>query len=194
MVGKAVEISFPDILFDTEMLVAVPLSFFTHKNLQYINKHLGSIDMVKANLLHGAMKGLHILDIMKVLALLSSGLSLSCSLWSQATWQMYRFQQEHNTDGSKGKFSQWYYDHFNFFETQADQDKQYKNWKVLELELHEEFCNEKCAYSAEYHVMCYDIVKSKAKTLERSKARMDKKIAALKFGKLEGLGLPKYSM
>ncbi len=36
VVGKPAEISFPDILFDTEMSVAVPLSFFTNKNLLYI--------------------------------------------------------------------------------------------------------------------------------------------------------------
>lgn len=111
-----------------------------HKSLQYINKHLGSIDMVKANLLHGATKGLYILDIKKVSALLGRELSLSCSLWSQAAWQMYHFQQERDANGAKGKFSQWYYDHFNFFETQPDRNKQYENWKVLKLKFHEEFC------------------------------------------------------
>ncbi|KJA26417.1 hypothetical protein HYPSUDRAFT_132991, partial [Hypholoma sublateritium FD-334 SS-4] len=43
-IEELVTIHFPQILFDTESSVAVPLSFSTHKNLQYICKNLGTIE------------------------------------------------------------------------------------------------------------------------------------------------------
>jgi hypothetical protein len=63
--GKAVELIFLQILFDTEILVTVPL-FFIYRNMHYIIDHLGLLPMVKCNPLDGTTKGFYIIDVEKL--------------------------------------------------------------------------------------------------------------------------------
>jgi hypothetical protein len=160
VVGTPSLLIFPQIMFDTEDCVSIPLPFFLHKNLRYIIDNAAMLDTVKSNPLVGTTKGLQILDIAKLSNKLGSELSLTCSQWGEAGWQMYRFQQERDKAGPDGSFAGWYSNHFNFFSSQIDKEETYDAWKSLELELHQEFRSQKKDYSAAHHAERYLISKS----------------------------------
>jgi len=58
VIGVPADIIFPQILFDTEGCVPLPLPFFLHKNLHYIIDNAAMLPTVKSNPLDGATKGL----------------------------------------------------------------------------------------------------------------------------------------
>ncbi|KAF8192067.1 hypothetical protein BJ912DRAFT_849176, partial [Pholiota molesta] len=88
VVGIPSQLIFPQIMFDTEDCVSIPLPFFLHKNMCYIIDNVAMLDTVKSNPLVGSTKGLQILDIAKLSNKLGSELSLTCSQWGEACWQM----------------------------------------------------------------------------------------------------------
>ncbi|KAF8156687.1 hypothetical protein B0H34DRAFT_657708, partial [Crassisporium funariophilum] len=90
VVGVPSPLIFP-IMYDTKDCVLIPLLFFLHKNVRYIIDIAAMLNTVKLNPLDGATKGLQILDISKLSLKLGVELSLTCSQWVEAGWQMYRF-------------------------------------------------------------------------------------------------------
>jgi hypothetical protein len=168
--GKAVELIFPQILFDTEISVAIPLPFFIYRNMRYIIDHLGSLPMVKCNPLDGTTKGFYIIDVEKLSLTLGKELSIDCSEWGQAAFQMLRFHQMRDVKGASGGFSEWYAMHFDFFFKLIDRDEFYSAWKALELELRQEFRSEKKAFCATHYANAYALVKAEKKILDRVQA------------------------
>jgi len=89
--SAAVKIAFPQILFDTELEVSVPLSFFTHSNLRYIIDHASTLPTRRANgKIEG--KGPIIIDVEKLAEKIGRELSIDFGQYTQASQQMYRFQ------------------------------------------------------------------------------------------------------
>ncbi|KAF8151433.1 hypothetical protein B0H34DRAFT_626602, partial [Crassisporium funariophilum] len=170
VVGIPSPLIFPQVMYDTEDCVSIPLPFFLHKNVCYIIDNAAMLNTVKSNPLDGASKGLQILDIAKLSNKLGSELSLTCSQWVEAGWQMYRFQQERDRDGPNGSFARWYSNHFNFFNSQIDKDETYEAWKSLELDLRQEFRRQKKEYSAAHYAERYLIAKSEHTIWTRTQA------------------------
>jgi len=107
VVGVPATIIFPQTLFDTENCVSIPLPFFLNKNLRYITDKAATLPTIKSNPLPGETKGINIIDVEKLSATLGKEGSLTCSQWTEAAFQMYRFQQERDSDGPNGAFAMW---------------------------------------------------------------------------------------
>jgi len=167
VIGVPATIIFPQTLFDTENCVSVPLPFFLNKNLRYITDKAATLPTIKSNPLPGETKGINILDVEKLSATLGKEGSLTCSQWTEAAFQMYRFQQERDSEGPNGAFATWYSDHFNFFNSQLDRDEMYQSWKDVELELRQEFRSQPTNYDAAHYVAKYELAKSESRIFAR---------------------------
>ena len=86
-------LEFAQSLFDMELHVSVPLPFFLNKNLQILIDEASTSQTLKSNPLLGESKGIHILDIKKLADHFGRELLLTCSPWSEATLNMFKFQQ-----------------------------------------------------------------------------------------------------
>jgi hypothetical protein len=156
--ANAVEIAFPQILFDTELEVAVPLSFFTHSNLRYIIDHASTLPTKRANGKSDGKKGPVIIDVEKLAEKLGRELSIDYGQYTQASHQFYRFQSLRDavTDGSWTKC--WYL-HFQFFESRHDAEEFYPYWKESELQLR----RDRRSLLLDYNENQYDLLYSQAK-------------------------------
>ena len=105
VVGQTPTIKFPQMLFDTELCVAVPLPFFLNKNLHIITDEAATLPTVKSNPLPGETKGTVILDVNKLSLKLGKEKELTCSQWMEAAFNYFRFQQERDSEGNNGSFS-----------------------------------------------------------------------------------------
>jgi hypothetical protein len=157
-VSNVAEIVFPQILFDTKLEVAVPLSFFTPSNLRYIIDHASTLPTRRANGKSDGGKGPIIIDVDKLGDKLGRELSLAFGQYIQASHQFYRFQSLQDTvvDGSWTKC--WYL-HFQFFEAQHDAEEFYAYWKEYELQLR----RDRRSLSLDYNENQYDLLYSQAK-------------------------------
>jgi len=167
VIGIPATIIFPQTLFDTENCVSIPLPFFLNKNLRYITDNAATLPTIKSNPLAGETKGISIIDVEKLSATLGKEGSLTCSQWTEAAFQMYRFQQERDSEGPNGAFAMWYSDHFNFFNSQLDRDEMYQSWKGVELELRREFRSQPTNYDAAHYVAKYELAKSESRIFSR---------------------------
>ena len=167
VIGVPAAIIFPQILFDTENCVSLPLPFFLNKNLCYIIDKVATLPTIKSNPLVGETKGISIINVEKLSIVLGKEGSLTCSQWMEAAFQMYRFQQERDSKGPNGAFATWYSDHFNFFNSQLDRDEMYHSWKAVELELRQEFWSQPTNYDAAHYVSKYELAKSESRILSR---------------------------
>jgi len=132
--ANAVEIAFPQILFDTEFEVAVPLSFFTHSNLCYIIDHASTLPTRRANGRSDGKKGPVIIDVDKLAENLGHELSIDFGQYIQASYQFYRFQSLRDSIVD-GLWTKCWYLHFQFFESRHDAEEFYPYWKEYELQL-----------------------------------------------------------
>ncbi|KAF8816745.1 hypothetical protein BYT27DRAFT_7220465 [Phlegmacium glaucopus] len=125
-------------LFDTEGCVAIPLPLFLNDNLQILNAEAATLPTVKTNLNPGETKGISILNVDKLSTRFGKELSLTCSQWTEAAGNMYLFQKERDAVDSGDAHSEWYNNHFNFYQAQRSKVKLYDAWKSDELK----FCQE----------------------------------------------------
>ncbi|KIM41793.1 hypothetical protein M413DRAFT_71166 [Hebeloma cylindrosporum] len=66
VIGAFMPVDFANSLFETELHVAVPLPFFLNKNLRVLIDEASTLPTIKSNPLPGESKGIHILDIEKL--------------------------------------------------------------------------------------------------------------------------------
>ena len=175
IVGQTPTIKFPQTLFDTELCVAVPLPFFLNKNLRIITDEAATLPTVKSNPLPGETKGTMILDIDKLSLKLGREKELTCSQWTEAASNYFRFQQERDSEGDNGAFSTRWDQHFTFFHTQIDKDEHYDAWKSVEFDLRQEYRSQPTNFDADYYMAKYDLAKSESKTLALVKEMMARK-------------------
>ena len=159
--SAAVEIAFPQILFDTELEVSVPLSFFTHSNLRYIIDHASTLPTRRVNG-KSEGKGPFIIDVEKLADKIGRELSIDFGQYTQASQQMYRFQSLRDSV-IDGKWTQCWYQHFQFFECQHDAEQFYPFWKEYELQLR----RDRRSLSQDYYEHYYDLLYSQAKNNAR---------------------------
>jgi len=174
------EFKFPQILFDTEEFYAVPLSFFTHKNLRYIIDRGSMLPTRRANGVAGD-KGPMILDIEKLEPTLGGELSLDYGLFFQAAEQFYNFQSERDPNGVGGSWSNTVRKHFAFFQNQSDAEEYYASWKHPELRLRQERRTFNYAYDPTYYDSQYQQAKNNQIQNEAMKAELERRDAKLKF-------------
>ncbi|PPQ94132.1 hypothetical protein CVT25_007889 [Psilocybe cyanescens] len=124
--------SFPQILFDTENLVGLPLPFFTQKNLRYIIDELASLLTRKANSCSGDGKSIYILDIEKLSVKLGAELSMDFGSYLQAADQFYKFQLQRSADQ---EWAEIWRAHFRFFDSRPEAAELYLAWMHAELKL-----------------------------------------------------------
>ena len=175
VIGQTPTIKFPQTLFDTELCVAVPLPFFLNKNLRIITDEAAALPTVKSNPLPGETKGTTILDVDKLSLKLGREKELTCSKWTEAAFNYFRFQQERDSEGDGGTFSTRWDQHFTFLHTQIDKDKHYDAWKSVEFDLHQEYHSQPTSFDADYYMAKYDLAKSGSKTLALVKEMMARK-------------------
>ncbi|KAF8805786.1 hypothetical protein BYT27DRAFT_7103707, partial [Phlegmacium glaucopus] len=144
-------LEFAQSLFDTELHVAVPLPFFLNKSLQILVDEASTLPTIKSNPLPGETKGIHILDIEKLSIRFGKELSLTCSQWSEAALNMFKFQQARDKKGDDGLHASWFDDHFNFFNVHRDRDELYDAWKNIELRLRKEHRSHKTSFNPGDH-------------------------------------------
>jgi len=84
-----------------------------------------TLPTIKSNPLPGKTKGTVILNVDKLSLKLGREKELTCSQWTEATFNYFWFQQEHNSEGDGGTFLTRWDQHFTFFHTQIDKDKHY---------------------------------------------------------------------
>jgi hypothetical protein len=151
VIGAFMPVDFADSLFETELHVAVPLPFFLNKNLRILIDEASTLPTIKSNPLPGESKGIYILDIEKLSARFGKELSLTCSQWSEAALNMFKFQQARDKMGDTGEHAAWFDNHFNFFNVHHDRDELYDAWKVVELELRKDHRSQNLAFNAADH-------------------------------------------
>ena len=156
--ANAVEILFPQILFDTEFEVAVPLSFFTHSNLCYIIDHASTLPTRRANGRSDGKKGPIIIDVDKLAKKLGCELSFDFGQYIQASHQFYRFQSLRDSIVDSSWTKCWYL-HFQFFESRHNAKEFYPYWKEYELQLR----RDRRSLSLDYNENQYDLLFSQAK-------------------------------
>jgi hypothetical protein len=163
VIGTFMPVDFADSLFETELHVAVPLPFFLNKNLRTLIDEASTLPTIKSNPLPGETKGIYILDIEKLSARFGKELSLTCSQWSEAALNMFKFQQARDKLGDMGEHAAWFDNHFNFFNVHQDRDELYDAWKVVELELRKDHRSQNLAFNAADHDMAFSRAESSHK-------------------------------
>jgi hypothetical protein len=163
VIGAFMPVEFANSLFDTELHVAVPLPFFLNKNLRILIDEASTLPTVKSNPLPGESKGIQILDIEKLSARFGKELSLTCSQWSEAALNMFRFQQARDKVGDAGEHATWFDNHFNFFNVHKDRDELYDAWKSVELELRKDHRSQNLAFNAVDHDAAFSRAESSHK-------------------------------
>jgi hypothetical protein len=160
---QRITFNFPQILFDTEDRMPLPLPFFTHKALRYIIDNLALLPVRKVEA-DGIHKKGAILDVEKCSKLPSLGeeLSLSFGQYTEAATQMYNFQAQRDKDspGDGETWTQFWELHFLFFENQHDAEEYYEEWKNVELDLRRERWSHNYAYDPDYYVQRYMTAKN----------------------------------
>ncbi|KAF8815641.1 hypothetical protein BYT27DRAFT_7128821, partial [Phlegmacium glaucopus] len=151
IMGAFIPLEFAQSLFDTELHVAVPLPFFLNKNLQILVDEASTLPTIKSNPLPGETKGTYILDIEKLSVRFGKELSLTCSQWSEAALNMFKFQQARDKKGDDGQHAAWFDEHFNFFNVHRERDELYDAWKVVELRLRKEHRSLKTLFNSGDH-------------------------------------------
>ncbi|KAF8811593.1 hypothetical protein BYT27DRAFT_7049843, partial [Phlegmacium glaucopus] len=151
IIGAFTPLEFAQSLFDTELHVAVPLPFFLNKNLQILVDEASTLPTIKSNPLPGESKGIHILDIEKLSGRFGKELSITCSQWSEAALNMFKFQQARDKTGDDGQHAAWFDEHFNFFNVHRDRDELYDAWKCIELRLRKEHRSHKTSFNPADH-------------------------------------------
>ena len=155
--------NFPQIMFDTEDRMALPLSFFTHKSLRFMidNLALLPIRKVEANGVH--KKG-SILDVEKLSKTLGEELSLTYGQYSEAASQMFNFQAQRDndspSDGATETWTRFWELHFLFFDNQDDAEEYYDEWKHVELDLRRERWSYNYKYNEDYYASRYMTAKN----------------------------------
>ena len=157
VVGVPWQATFPQILFDTELCIAVPLPFFLNKNLNILNVEASTLQTTKTNPNPGETKGTVILDIEKLSTRLGKELSLSCSQWTEAAANMYLFQKERDEEGTDDAHSNWYNDHFCFYTSQDTKDELYDAWKADELKFRQEHWAKYGEFDASRYYQAYKL-------------------------------------
>ena len=154
---------FPQIMFDTEDRMPLPLPFFTHKALRYIIDNLAVLPVRKVEA-DGIHKKGTILDVEKCSKLPNLGeeLSLSFGQYTEAATQMYNFQtlRDKDSPGDGETWTQFWELHFLFFENQHDAEEYYEEWKKVELDLRRERWSYNYAYDPDYYVQRYMTAKN----------------------------------
>jgi len=156
VVGTFMPIDFMNSLFETELHIAVPLPFFLNKNLCVLIDEASTLPTIKSNPLPGESKGIHILDIDKLSTHFGKELSITCSQWTKAALNMYRFQQARDALSDESEHATWFDNHFSFFNIHKDRDELYDAWKVVELELCKDHCSQNLAFNAADHDAAFE--------------------------------------
>lgn len=138
VIGQTPTIKFPQTLFDTELCVSILLPFFLNKNLCTITDEAATLPTIKSNPLPSKTKGTVILNVDKLSFKLGREKELTCSQWTEATFNYFQFQPERDSEGDGGVFLTQWNQHFSFFHTQIDKDEHYDAWKSVEFNLHQE--------------------------------------------------------
>lgn len=148
-------------MFETEDRMPIPLTFFTHKSLCYIINNLAILPTKKIDSDSTFKKGV-ILDIKKLSKTLGEELTLSFSQYREATAQMFKFQEQQNSDlpDSGETWTQFWRSHFTFFENREDTEEFFDEWKHVELELRHDCWGYSYKYDASYYSQCYMTVKN----------------------------------
>ena len=148
--------NFPQIMFDTEDRMLIPLPFFTHKSLRFIIDNLAILPLWKVEA-DGILKKGSIIDIEKLSKTLGEELSLSFGQFREAASQMFKFQTQRDKDppGTEDSWTSFWQAHFTFFENRDDAEEFDEEWKDVELELCHERWSYGYKYNAEYYGSCY---------------------------------------
>jgi len=164
--------NFPQIMFETEDRMPIPLPFFTHKSLRYIINNLAILPTKKIEG-DGTFKKGVILDIEKLSKTLREELSLSFGQYGEASSQMYKFQQQRDGDSpdSGETWTHFWHSHFSFFENREDAKEFYDEWKHVELELRRDRWSYNYRYDAPYYSQRY--MTAKNNMIQRMKYRDD---------------------
>jgi hypothetical protein len=158
---QRISFNFPQIMFETEDRMPLPLPFFTHKSLRYLIDHLALLPVRKVEA-DGIHKKGAILDVEKCSKILGDELSLSFGQYTEAATQMYNFQAQRDKDSPDDgeTWTQFWELHFLFFENQHDAEEYYEEWKHVELDLRRERWSYGYAYDAEHYVQRYMTAKN----------------------------------
>jgi hypothetical protein len=167
---EPLETNFPDIMFTTEDMVALPLSFFTHRSLQYILDYTALLPTRK---IHGGdAKSCTIIDVDKLTSTLGGELSLNYGQFMEAAYQMLRFQALRDKDALRTNdlnapkvtlsWTATWRKHFAFFKNQPDAERYYEDWKCMEFELRQERRRHNFAYDPEHYKLKYAMAKNNA--------------------------------
>ena len=164
--------NFPQIMFNTENRMPIPLSFFTHKSLRYIINNLAILPTKKVESDGTSKKGV-ILDIEKLCKTLGEELTLSFGQYGEASAQMFKFQEQRDGDlpDSIETWTQFWRSHFTFFENREDAEEFYDEWKHVELELRRDRWSYGYKYDASYYSQRY--MTAKNNMIQRVKNRED---------------------
>ncbi|PPQ84092.1 hypothetical protein CVT25_002172 [Psilocybe cyanescens] len=142
-------LTLPQIMFDTKNLVAIPLSFFTQKNLCYIIDELASLPTKKVNSCSGDSKAMYILDIEKLSAKLGGELSMDFGSYLQAADEYFKFQLQRSADKEWGDI---WSAHFRFFDAHSDTAELFPAWMHAEHKM----CHDTQTYHQRYLISDYE--------------------------------------
>ncbi len=164
--------NFPQIMFETENRMPIPLPFFTHKSLRFIINNLAILPTKKVES-DGSSKKAVILDIDKLLKTLGEELTLSFGQYGEAAAQMFKFQEQRDGDlpDSGETWTQFWRSHFTFFENREDAEEYYDEWKHVELELRRDRWSYGYKYDASHYSQRY--MTAKNNMIQRTKNRED---------------------
>ena len=164
--------NFPQIMFNTENRMPIPLPFFTHKSLRYIINNLAILPTKKVESDGTSKKGV-ILDIEKLSKTLGEELTLSFGQYGEASAQMFKFQEQRDGDlqDSLETWTQFWRSHFTFFENRKDAEEFYDEWKHVELELRRDRWSYGYKYDAPYYSQRY--MTAKNNMIQRIKYKED---------------------
>ncbi|XP_006455914.1 hypothetical protein AGABI2DRAFT_145913 [Agaricus bisporus var. bisporus H97] len=138
-------LEFPDIMFDTENArVFLPLPLLHPECIQHVVANLNRVALTRVNPSPGELKGQLVLDIDKLSAQFGAEASpnFGYDRFLASSINYTRFQSmrdvEHDavTGQGNGSWSKTWFDHFNFFSSQADAGTLYPYWRESERKLH----------------------------------------------------------
>ncbi|KAF5354315.1 hypothetical protein D9756_007200 [Leucocoprinus leucothites] len=136
--------AFHDIYFMTANTNAViPLPFFLHKNIRYVDIHFPTMNLKKTYAADGS-KGAPILDIAALTKIFGEEGSISYSEFYIAGEQYIHFEGQRDKE-QDGTWTQGWRQHFNFFK-RAEAGDLYDFWKRTELSLRSDRITQNVAF------------------------------------------------
>ncbi|KAK1221113.1 hypothetical protein PQX77_016080 [Marasmius sp. AFHP31] len=172
---------FPDFLYDYAdycSKLPIPLSLFTHKNLDWLHANQHSIKTHKKSNPSGTYQVIEMPELLKLMNVVQDKLEgLMYSQFREASEHWWAFEITRETKHGCAFHAKWARKHLSAIEAFQDKEEMYELWKPMEQKLRSECFSHSWMFETSNYTKISTIVEGQVKTLEMLKEAEKKREA-----------------